>query len=91
MVYSPGNVVFLGETNAGVPVNFQFAPTNSHLNWIGKAPFPNGAISWFSFDIAYGREYFSSETGPFIFGSHSSTKVAFDEAWKSFNGVQPPG
>ena len=86
LVLAPGSVLFLGETNSGVPVNVQFAPGNSRLNWIGKSPFPNGAVSWFEFTLANGKEYFSSETGTFVFGSHRSTREIFDEANKSFAG-----
>jgi hypothetical protein len=88
LLLAPGSVTFLGETNAGRPVNLQFAPGNSTLNWIGKSPFPNGAVSWFDFTTASGRHYFSSETGAFVFGSHRSTKEAFDQASRSFAGIQ---
>jgi hypothetical protein len=86
LVLAPGSVLFLGETNSGSPLNLQFAPTNSTLNWIGKTPFPNGAVSWFEFTLPRGKEYFSSETGAFIIGSHRSTKEVFDEASRSFSG-----
>ncbi|MCU1268454.1 MAG: hypothetical protein JWM21_4772 [Acidobacteria bacterium] len=86
LVLAPGSVLFLGETNSGAPVNMQFAPAVSAINWIGKSPFPNGAVSWFSFTIANRIEYFSSETGVFVFGSHRSTKELFDESNKSFSG-----
>jgi hypothetical protein len=86
LVLAPGSVLFLGEINSGLPVNIQFAPANSSINWIGKSPFPNGAVSWFSFTIAGHQEYFSSETGVFVFGSHRSTKELFDEAHRSFAG-----
>ena len=86
LVMTPGSVTFLGETNSGTVVNLQFAPGNSTLNWIGKSPFPNGAVSWLDFTTASGKHYFSSETGVFVFGSHKSTKQLFDEASKSFAG-----
>ena len=86
LVLAPGSVLFLGETNSGGSVNVQFAPGNSRLNWIGKSPFPNGAVSWFEFILTDRKEYFSSETGAFVFGSHRSTKEIFDEANKSFGG-----
>jgi hypothetical protein len=86
IVLAPGSVLFLGETNSGLPVNVQFAPRNAQINWIGKSPFPNGAVSWFSFTLPDRTEYFSSETGPFVFGSHRSTRELFDEANKSFSG-----
>ena len=86
LVLAPGSVLFLGEINSGAPVNIQFAPGNSAINWIGKSPFPNGAVSWFSFSTAKGQEYFSSETGAFIFGSHRSTKELYDEVNRSFAG-----
>lgn len=84
LVLAPGSVLFLGETNSGEPVNVQFAPSNSALSWIGKTPFPNGAVSWFMFTMANRKDYFSSETGAFVFGSHKSTKQLFDEANASF-------
>ncbi len=86
LVLAPGGVLFLGETNGGSPVNVQFAPANARLKWIGKSPFPNGAVSWFEFILTDRKEYFSSETGAFVFGSHRSTKELFDEANKSFSG-----
>src|SRR6185295_14169582 len=61
IVVAPGSVLFLGQTNAGSPVMLQFAPGNSRLNWLGKAPWPNGAVSWFYFATPAVRHYFSSE------------------------------
>jgi len=84
LVMVPGSVTFLGETNSGIPVNMQFAPGNSTVNWIGKTPFPNGAVSWFDFTTASGKHYFSSETGAFVFGSNRSTRELFDQASSSF-------
>jgi len=84
LVVAPGSVTFLGETNSGIPVNMQFAPGNSTVNWIGKTPFPNGAVSWFDFTTASGKHYFSSETGAFVFGSNRSTRELFDQASNSF-------
>jgi hypothetical protein len=86
LLMMPGSVTFLGETNPGTAVNLQFAPGNATLNWIGKSPFPNGAVSWFDFTTASGKHYFSSETGVFVFGSQRSTKELFDEASRSFAG-----
>lgn len=79
MVVAPGSVLFLGETSAGAPRTFQLAPANSRLGWLGKCPWPNGAVSWFQFETAEGKRYFSSETGVMIFGSHASTKAIFDQ------------
>jgi hypothetical protein len=87
LVLAPGSVLFLGETNSGAPVNVQFAPSNSTLEWIGKSPFPNGAVSWFVFRTPKGKDYFSSETGAFVFGSNRSTKEVFDEAYRSFSNA----
>lgn len=84
IVTTPGSVFFLGQTNSGVPVKLQFAPANSTLNWLGKAPWPNGAVSWFYFETSAVKHYFSSETGILIFGSHKSTKAIYDEAAQSF-------
>src|SRR3982751_975357 len=88
MVLAPGSALFLGETNSGLAVNVQFAPTNSGLEWIGKSPFPNGAVSWFVFTMADRKDYFTSETGPFVFGSQRSTKQLYDEAARSFSSAQ---
>lgn len=88
LVLATGSVLFLGETNSGSPVNVQFAPGNSTISWIGKSPFPNGAVSWFLFTLTDRKEYFSSETGAFVFGSHRSTKELFAEANKSFTGQE---
>jgi hypothetical protein len=84
IVTVPGSVLFLGQTNAGSPVMLQFAPGNSTINWLGKAPWPNGAVSWFYFSTAIEKHYFSSETGILVFGSHKSTKAIYDEAAQSF-------
>lgn len=84
IVIAPGSVLFLGQTNAGLPVMLQFAPGNSRLNWLGKAPWPNGAVSWFYFETPAVKHYFSSETGILVFGSHKSTKAIYDEAAQNF-------
>jgi len=84
LVIVPGSVLFLGESLSGTPLTLQFAPGNSRIGWLGKCPWPNGAVSWFQFEVAGGKHYFSSETGVMIFGSHSSTKAIFDEANRNF-------
>jgi len=84
LVIAAGNVLFLGETNSNGEVTLQFSPTTSQINWLGKAPFPNGAISWLYFVTQTGKHYFSSETGILVFGSHTSTKAIYEEAYKSF-------
>ncbi|HKB64513.1 MAG TPA: hypothetical protein VKC61_01580 [Pyrinomonadaceae bacterium] len=84
IVIAPGSVLFLGQTNAGSPVMLQFTPGNSRLTWLGKAPWPNGAVSWFYFETPAVKHYFSSETGVLVFGSHKSTKAIYDEAAQNF-------
>jgi hypothetical protein len=84
IVIAPGSLLFLGQTFSGSPVMLQFAPGNSTLNWLGKAPWPNGAVSWFYFDTTNAKRYFSSETGILVFGSHKSTRAIYDEAVQSF-------
>ena len=84
LVAAPGSILFLGESLAGVPITLQFAPVNSRLNWLGKSPWPNGAVSWLFFDTANGKHYFSSETGLMVFGSHRSTREIYDEANRNF-------
>ena len=84
IVAAPGTVLFLGQTSSGVPVNLQFAPGNSDIFWLGKAPWPNGAVSWFYFATTATKHYFTSETGILIFGSHKSTKAIYDEVSRSF-------
>jgi len=86
MVIVTGSVLFLGETLSGTPVTLQFSPGNSTINWLGKTPWPNGAISWLRFDTAAEKHYFSSETGPLVFGSHKSTRALYDEANRYFGG-----
>src|SRR6476659_3554493 len=66
IVMDPAAIVFLGETLGGTGLNYQFAPANSHLNWLGKCPWPNGPVSWFEFEMPDVKHYFSSETGAFI-------------------------
>ncbi len=84
IVMAAGSVVFLGETLSGKPLMLQFSPGNSRLHWLGKCPWPNGAVSWLRFDTADGKHYFSSETGLLVFGSHRSTKAIYDEANQYF-------
>jgi len=84
---SLGNIVFLGEKLSGAPVTLQFAPTNSEIKWLGKCPWPNGAVSWFEVDRPGERHYFTSETGAFVFGSHKSTRAAYDQAQNSFTSL----
>jgi len=84
LVIAPGSVMFLGQTNSGVPLRLQFTPGNSRLTWLGKAPWPNGAVSWFYFETPAVKHYFSSETGVLVFGSHKSTKAIYDETAQNF-------
>jgi len=84
IVPAKGCVTFVGENLNGTPLNFQFVPGNATLLWLGKSPWPNGAVSWFAFEVQGLKHYFSSETGTFIFGSHNSTKTAYDESSNSF-------
>ena len=81
-----GSVLFLGETFSGTPITLQFAPGNSIIHWLGKCPWPNGAVSWLRFDTTDQKHYFSSETGVMIFGSHRSTRAIYDEANQNFGG-----
>lgn len=83
MVASPGNVAFIGETLSGVPISLQLAPGQALIKWLGKCPWPNGAVSWFQFDLSGEKYFFTSETGAFIFGSNKSTKAAYDLAQRS--------
>jgi len=87
IVATPGSALFIGETLSGTPLTLQFAPGNSTIHWLGKCPWPNGAVSWLRFDTADGKHYFSSETGVMIFGSHGSTKAIYDEANRNFGAV----
>jgi hypothetical protein len=90
LVISPGTAIFLGETRGSSPVELQFAPGNSTLNWLGKAPWPNGAVSWFFFTTTTEKHYFTSETGLFVFGSHKSTRAIYEEINKSFLAHSAP-
>ena len=83
LVPAPGCITFVGEKLNGVPLNLQFVPGQSNISWLGKCPWPNGAVSWFAFDVQGLKHYFSSETGPFVFGSHGSTKSAYEESYNS--------
>jgi hypothetical protein len=87
MVVAPGSILFLGESFRGSPITLQFAPANSWLNWLGKCPWPNGAVSWLRIDTSHQKHYFSSETGIFIFGSHKSTRAIYDAANVSFGAA----
>jgi len=87
LIVAPGSVLFLGENLAGAPVMLQFAPGNSRIAWLGKCPWPNGAVSWFQFQTADQKHHFTSETGIMIFGSHASTRAVFDDANRNFGGA----
>ena len=78
LVVAPGALLFFGETNSGVPVELQLTPQNSRAAYLGKVPWPNGAVSWIEFETPSGKHYFTSETGAFIIGSHKSTKAIYD-------------
>jgi hypothetical protein len=82
----PGNgvVTFVGEHLNGSTLNLQFAHNASQVTWLGKCPWPNGAVSWFALETQGHKHYFTSETGAFVFGSHNSTKAAFDDCSNSF-------
>ena len=84
IVPGEGVVTFVGEKLNGTPLNLQFRRGDSTSTWLGKCPFPNGAVSFFVFDNSGEKHYFTSETGAFVFGSHKSTKAAFDESQRSF-------
>jgi hypothetical protein len=84
MLVTSGSVLFLGETMSGAQLTLQFAPANSRISWLGKCPWPNGAVSWLSFETAAEKHYFSSETGILVLGSHNSTKALYDEANRYF-------
>jgi hypothetical protein len=84
LVIAPGSLLFLGRMNSGSPMMLQFAPGNSTLTWLGKAPWPNGAVSWFYCTTINEKHYFTSETGVLVFGSHRSTRAIYDEATQSF-------
>ncbi|HLO01357.1 MAG TPA: hypothetical protein VK208_23055 [Pyrinomonadaceae bacterium] len=84
LVTAPGSVLFLGQTFSGSPISLQLAPVNATLSWLGKAPWPNGAVSWFYLATANGKHYFSSETGVMVFGSHKTTRAIYDGAIHSF-------
>jgi hypothetical protein len=84
LILANGSVLFLGEHFNGTPVQIQFSPINSAPKWLGKVPWPNGAVSWFEFETANGRHYFSSETGILVFGSHKTTKAIYDRLAQGF-------
>ncbi|HEY8186016.1 MAG TPA: hypothetical protein VIF64_08105 [Pyrinomonadaceae bacterium] len=84
LVTVPGSALLLGQTLSGSPVTLQFAPGNSTVNWLGKAPWPNGAVSWFYFTTTAEKHYISSETGLFVLGSAKSTKAIYHEVSKNF-------
>jgi hypothetical protein len=82
LIPAPGNLMFLGEMLSGGSLNLQFASGRSEIRWLGKCPWPNGAVSWFACDASGEKHFFTSETGAFIIGSNRSTKAAYDEARK---------
>src|ERR1043166_479961 len=89
LVPASGVVTFVGEQLNGAPLNLQFARNATQGTWLGKCPWPNGAVSWFVLETQGQKHYFTSETGPFVFGSNNSTKAAFDECSNSFGAVSP--
>ena len=89
LVPATGVVTFLGEQLNGTPINLQFGRNATHATWLGKCPWPNGAVSWFALETQGQKHYFTSETGPFIFGSNNTTKAAFDECSNTFTAINP--
>lgn len=82
LIVAPAMLHFLGETFSGRRIELQLTPANSRLNWLGKCPWPNGAVSWFEAATTAApveKHYFTSETGAFIIGSHAGTKAIYDE------------
>jgi len=79
---APQGIVFLGEQMSGNPIVLQFSPES--VQWIGRAPWPNGAVSWFSAAVPGTTHYFTSETGFFIVGSKSGT----NQIYERLSGVQ---
>ena len=90
LVTLPGSALFLGQTSSGSSLMLQFAPGNSTLNWQGKAPWPNGAVSWFYFATTIEKHYLSSETGFLILGSDKSTRTIYEEVRESFLAHSAP-
>jgi hypothetical protein len=89
LVPSAGVVTYVGEQLNGAPINLQFAPNATQPIWLGKCPWPNGAVSWFALETQGQKHYFTSETGPFVFGSNNSTRAAFDDCSSSFASGPP--
>jgi len=83
LLATPGTAYFFGEHFNGNAVNLQLDRTNAAITWLGKCPFPNGAVSWFLVESQGQKHYFTSETGAFVFGSNKSTRAAFDAALSS--------
>jgi hypothetical protein len=92
LVPANGVITFVGEQLNGAPLNLQFSQNASQINWLGKCPWPNGAVSWFVVESQGQKHYFTSETGAFVFGSNNSTKSAFDDCRSSFgsSSSSPP-
>jgi len=88
LVPSKGVITFVGEKLNGTPLNIQFGRESATVIWLGKCPWPNGAVSWFAIDTQGSKHYFTSETGAFVFGSDKSTKEAYDQSQTSF-GIAP--
>jgi hypothetical protein len=84
LVPANGVVTFVGEQLNGAAINLQFASNATQATWLGKCPWPNGAVSWFALETQGQKHYFTSETGPFVFGSNNSTRAAFDDCSSSF-------
>jgi hypothetical protein len=76
VVSSGKEVIYIGEHVSGGAVYQRFEP--AHAKWIGKAPWPNGAVSWIVAETPEGKYYLSSETGFFIVGSNKTTRALFD-------------
>src|SRR4030095_9954685 len=80
LLATPETAYFFGEHLNGNPVNLQFDRNNATIAWLGKCPWPNGAVSLFLVESQGQKHYFTSETGPFVFGSDKSTRTAFNAA-----------
>jgi hypothetical protein len=79
VVILPTELRFVGETSRGKRIDLRLAPGETGVKWLGNRHwFLNALLSWFEVQTAAGESWnFTSETGPFIFGSEATTREIF--------------
>lgn len=69
---------FYSESRPQIPLRIDLS-NRAGLKWVGRAFWPNGLYHWFSAEVADGVQYFTSETGLWVFSSRARTEAVYTE------------